>query len=112
MEHADFRMNPQSKGGIIKYAARGYTFEDGHEFIQPEFLKRKRRGCHQSLMSLAKIAEVRLLIEQEMECKNKSNAHLACLLREEELNWYKRSNAQFILEGDSNIRYFQNVVNG
>ena len=34
------------------------------------------------------------------------------MLREEELKWYQRSKAQFILEGDSNTRYFHNVANG
>src|SRR5438128_5636776 len=40
------------------------------------------------------------------------NAQIARLLREEELKWYQWSKAQFILEGDSNTRYFHNVVNG
>jgi mannosylglycoprotein endo-beta-mannosidase len=34
------------------------------------------------------------------------------LLREEELKWYQRSKSQFILEGDSNTRYFHSVANG
>ena len=34
------------------------------------------------------------------------------MLREEELKWYQRSKAQFILEGDLNTRYFHNVANG
>jgi hypothetical protein len=61
---------------------------------------------------LDKIAEYCLLIEQEIECKSESNPQLAHLLREEELKWYKGSSSQFILEGDSNTRYFQSVANG
>jgi mannosylglycoprotein endo-beta-mannosidase len=34
------------------------------------------------------------------------------MLREEELKWYQRSKAQFILQGDSNTKYFHNVANG
>jgi mannosylglycoprotein endo-beta-mannosidase len=34
------------------------------------------------------------------------------LLREEELKWYQRSKFQFILEGDSNTRYFHSVAIG
>ena len=37
---------------------------------------------------------------------------MARLLREEELKWYQRSKAQFILEGDSNSRYFHSLANG
>ena len=48
----------------------------------------------------------------EIEHKSQLNAQLANLLREEELKWYQRSRAQFILEGDSNTRYFHNVANG
>jgi len=34
------------------------------------------------------------------------------MLREEELKWYQRSKAQFILQGDLNTKYFHNVANG
>jgi hypothetical protein len=39
------------------------------------------------------------------------NAQIAGL-HEEELKWYQQSKAQFILEGDSNTRYFHGVANG
>ena len=58
------------------------------------------------------MAETRLLTAQEIELKSQSNAQVARMLREEELKWYQRSKAQFILEGDSNTRYFHNVANG
>ena len=61
---------------------------------------------------LEAFAEVRLLSTQEIELKNQSNAEIAGLLREEELKWYQRSKAQFILEGDSNTRYFHSLANG
>ena len=55
---------------------------------------------------------MRPLSSQEIELKNQSNAEIASLLREEELKWYQRSKAQFILEGDSNTRYFHSLANG
>jgi hypothetical protein len=42
---------------------------------------------------------VRTLTAQEIELRNKSNTQLTGILREEELKCYKRSKAQFILEG-------------
>ena len=37
---------------------------------------------------------------------------MAGLLCEEEIKWYQRSKAQFILEGDANTRYFHSLANG
>jgi hypothetical protein len=34
------------------------------------------------------------------------------MLREEELKWYQRAKVKELLEGDSNIKYFQLVANG
>ena len=62
--------------------------------------------------ALEAVAEVRLLSTQEIELKSQSNAQIAKLLFEEELKWYQRSKAQFILEGDSNTRYFHSIANG
>jgi hypothetical protein len=58
------------------------------------------------------VAETRVLLQHELELKNQANEQIARLLREEELKWYQRSKAQFILEGDSNTRYFRMVANG
>lgn len=58
------------------------------------------------------MAETRVLTQQEIELKSQSNAEVARMLREEELKWYQRSKATFILKGDSNTKYFQNVDNG
>ena len=52
------------------------------------------------------------MTKQEIDLKSQYNAKLAGLLREEELKWYQRSKAQFLLEGDSNTRYFHSVANG
>jgi mannosylglycoprotein endo-beta-mannosidase len=61
---------------------------------------------------LESLAEVRLLSSDEIELKIQSNAQITSLLREEELKWYQHSKAQFILEGDSNTRYFHGIANG
>jgi hypothetical protein len=61
---------------------------------------------------LEALAETRLLSPQEIDLKNQYNAQMASMLREEELKWYQRSKVQFILEGDSNTRYFHSVANG
>ena len=53
-----------------------------------------------------------MLLQHELEMKNQANEQIARLLREEEIKWYQRSKAQFILEGDSNTRYFHMVANG
>jgi hypothetical protein len=55
---------------------------------------------------------MRPLSAQEIELKSQSNAQIAGLLCEEEVKWYRRSIALFILEGDSNTRCFHGVANG
>jgi hypothetical protein len=61
---------------------------------------------------LEALAETTPLSTQQIELKNQSNAMIASLLREEELKLYQRSKSKFILEGDSNTRYFHSVANG
>jgi hypothetical protein len=58
------------------------------------------------------MAEVRPLYEQEIEPKSQSNEQIANLLGVEEIEWNQRSKSHFILEGDSNIRYFHRVAKG
>jgi hypothetical protein len=53
-----------------------------------------------------------LLSSVKIDLKNQANAQIASLLRKEELKWYQRSKAQFILEGDPNTRYFHGIANG
>jgi hypothetical protein len=75
-------------------------------------LKKEKLRLSTTIDSLEALAEVRPLSAQEIELKSQSNAQIASLLREEELKWYQRSKAQFILEGDSNTRYFHGIANG
>jgi hypothetical protein len=75
-------------------------------------LKKEKQKLSSIIDDLEALAEVRALSPQEIELKSQSNAKIANLLREEELKWYQRSKSQFILEGDSNTRYFHNVANG
>jgi hypothetical protein len=75
-------------------------------------LKQEKLSLSTSIDELEAIAEYRRLTTHELDLKNQNNAKLAGLLREEELKWYQRSKAQFLLEGDSNTRYFHSVANG
>jgi mannosylglycoprotein endo-beta-mannosidase len=75
-------------------------------------LKQEKLSLSTSIDDLEAIAEIRQLTTLEIDLKNQYNAKLAGLLREEELKWYQRSKAQFLLEGDSNTRYFHSVANG
>ena len=76
-------------------------------------LYKKEKQCLCTIIDdLDKIAETRTLSHQEIELKNQSNEKIARLLREEEIKYYQRSKADFILMGDSNTRYFQLVANG
>jgi hypothetical protein len=75
-------------------------------------LKKEKLKLSSIIDGLEAIAEVAPLSEQEIELKNESNAKIVSLLREEELKWYQRSKSKFILEGDSNTRYFHSVANG
>ena len=74
--------------------------------------KKEKQRLSTIIDDLDKIAETRILSQQEIELKNQSNEQIARLLREEEIKYYQRSKADFILKGDSNTRYFQLVANG
>jgi mannosylglycoprotein endo-beta-mannosidase len=74
---------------------------------------KKEKLCLSAIIDdLEALAEVRLLSSDEIELKIQSNAQITSILREEELKWYQCSKAQFILEGDSNTRYFHAIADG
>jgi hypothetical protein len=75
-------------------------------------LKNEKARLSSIIDGLEALAEVGPLSAQEIELKNQLNAKIVSLLREEELKWYQRSKSQFILEGNSNTRYFHSVTNG
>ena len=75
-------------------------------------LKKEKQRLSSIIDDLEALAECRPLSMQEIELKIQSDALIARLLREEELKWYQRSKSKFILEGDSNTRYFHSVANG
>jgi mannosylglycoprotein endo-beta-mannosidase len=75
-------------------------------------LKKETMRLSSIIDDLEALAETRPLFTQEIEFKYQSNAKIASLLRVEELKWYQRSKRQFLLEGDSNTRYFHSVANG
>ena len=64
--------------------------------------KKEKQRLSTIIDDLDKIAETRILSQQEVELKNRSNEKIARLLREEEIKYYQRSKADFILMGDSN----------
>jgi mannosylglycoprotein endo-beta-mannosidase len=75
-------------------------------------LKKEKLALSSCIDDLEALAEVHPLTTHEIEIKSQYNAKLVGLLREEELKWYQRSKSQFLLEGDSNTRYFHSVANG
>ena len=74
-------------------------------------LKKEKNRMSSIIDELESLAEWRPLSTHEIELKKQSNAEMAAILRDEELKWYQRSKAQFILEGDSNTRYFHSLAN-
>lgn len=74
--------------------------------------KKENQRLSAIIDNLDKLAGTHALSAQEIDLKNQSNEQIAHLLREEEVKWYQRSKAQFILEEDSNTCYFHMVANG
>jgi hypothetical protein len=74
--------------------------------------KKAKKGLLDKLDMLDKKVEVSLLSAQEADLKQCLDNRLSQLLREEELKWYQRSKAKHLLEGDTNTKYFQLLVNG
>ena len=74
--------------------------------------KKEKKRLAEIIDKLDLQAENRLLSDSELDEKNQANEQFARLLREEELKWYQRSKAQFILEGDNNTKYFHLLANG
>ena len=60
---------------------------------------------------LDKKAEIVRLSDHDLNLKRVANERLAHLLREEEIKWYQRSKAKFLLEGDRNTRYYHLIAN-
>ncbi len=61
---------------------------------------------------LDKKGETDLLTPGEIDIRYVWRNRLACLLREEEIKWYRRAKTKDILEGDSSTKYFHLVANG
>jgi hypothetical protein len=75
-------------------------------------LKKEKQRLSAIIDELEALAEIHPLSTHEIELKSQSNAQIVNLLCEEEVKWYQCSKSQFILEGDSNTRYFHSGANG
>jgi hypothetical protein len=62
-------------------------------------LKQEKLNLSSNIDDLEALTEVWPLTMHEIDLKSQYTAKLAGLLREEELKWYQRSKAQFLLEG-------------
>jgi hypothetical protein len=102
---------PQYIGGTIKCVRQANTLVVGRD-TQWAYFKKENQRLSFAIDCLEELAEVRSLSMHEIDLKSQTNAHIARLIRKEELKWYQCSKAQFILEGDSNTRYFHSVTNG
>jgi hypothetical protein len=60
-------------------------------------LKKEKLRLSSTIDKLEALAEVRPVSAHEIELKSQLNVQIASLLHEEELKWYQRSKAQFIL---------------
>jgi hypothetical protein len=89
---------PRFRGGIISHVLYANTQLAGH-VIQKVFLKKQKQRFSSIIDDLEALAEVRPLSAQEIEIKIQSNADIEKLLSEEELKWYQRSKARFVVEG-------------
>jgi hypothetical protein len=74
--------------------------------------KKEKKHILNNLDLLDKKAESTPLDANEIGLKQYLNNRLAELLGEEEMKWYQRAKVKELLEGDSNTKYFQLVVNG
>jgi hypothetical protein len=74
--------------------------------------KKEKEHMLNSLDLLDQKVESIPLDDNEIVLKQYLNNRLAELLREEEMKWYQRAKVKELLEGDSNTKYFQLVVNG
>ena len=59
---------------------------------------------------LDKKTEVMLLSPQEIALKHYTR--LAHIMREEEIKWYQRAKVKYLLQEDSNTKYFHLAANG
>jgi hypothetical protein len=74
--------------------------------------KNEKKRILNTLDGLDKKAETTHLPMNKINLKHYLNNRFAELLREEEIKWYQRAKVKELLEGDSNMKYFQLVANG
>jgi mannosylglycoprotein endo-beta-mannosidase len=76
------------------------------------FYRKEKKTLLALLENLDKKAKSSYLSDQEINLKHYLKERLVCLLREEELKWYKRAKIKTLLEGDANTKFFHLVANG
>jgi hypothetical protein len=74
--------------------------------------KKEKITLLNKLDELDKKAEHTILNDSERDLKHVLNERLAELLREEELKWYQRAKVKYLLQGDTNTKYYHLLANG
>jgi hypothetical protein len=96
----------QGKIRRLRQYLRGWAKNTSGQF------KKEKKELLNTLDMLDKKAEHTPLQAEEINIKQCLNNRLAHLLREEEIKWYQRAKTKDLLEGDSNIKYFQLIASG
>ncbi|CAN6252305.1 unnamed protein product [Urochloa humidicola] len=74
--------------------------------------RRYRKILEKELTNLEKQEEDLILPQNLLDRKTFIQTELLRLMEEEELYWHKRSNKNWLLEGDNNTGYFHRIANG
>ena len=96
----------QRKVRILRRFLRGWAKSTSGTF------KKEKLELNVLIDKLDKKAEFMSLSNIELNSKKAANERLAHLLREEEIKWYQRAKAKFILEGERNTLFYHLIANG
>jgi len=74
--------------------------------------KREKASMTQRILEIDKMAELRLLTNQEWEERIEIENRLDGLQRSEEIYWKQKAGLKWLLEGDANTHFFHQFANG